>query len=357
MPHWMLKAAFQGVLSLLPKSHLWNYLAQKYAAIFVPTCPETVELTAPVFEYKLRQCNCHIESYLAAHHLRNLSKDFSQTVTHLYSHPILHQIPQKGFLGHSLTSQQKSLPACSVVELGTGLYPVIPIGLYLSGASKIWTIDKVPLLRPNSLVAVFHLFTEYAKSGRLFELIPYARKDRIVKLAELLGKTANFHPKEILEQLNIHAINCDARDTKLKDNSIEFFVSNNTLEHIRNHVIRDIFTEFRRLSVDFAVMSHYIDMIDHYHYFDKSLSFFNFRKFSSKTFRIFNNSLHYQNRNFLSDYITLHQNAGFKILYNLAEKGSVSNLEKITLAKEFLDCSLDQLLITCCWIVSAYEHK
>jgi len=357
MPHWMLKAAFQGVVSLIPKSHLWNYLAQKYSAIFVPTCPETVELTSTVFEYKLRQCNCHIESYLATHHLRNLPNDLSQTITCLYSHPFLHQIPQHGLTGYSLTSDEKSLPDCSVLELGTGLYPVIPIGLYLSGTSKVWTIDTVPLLRPDSLLAVLRLFIEYAKSGRLFEFIPYVRKDRIANLAEASGKTSNFHPNELLKQFNIYAINCDARDTKLKDNSIEFFVSNNTLEHIRNDVIQSIFTEFRRLSASFSVMSHYIDMIDHYHYFDKSLSFFNFRKFSSNVFRIFNNSLHYQNRNTLSEYISLHQNAGFKILYNLAERGPVENLQKITLAKEFLNYSLDELLITCCWIVSAYEHK
>jgi len=357
MPHWMLKAAFQGVLSLSPKSHLWNYLAQKYGAIFVPTCPETVELTSSVFDYKLRQCNCHIESYLAAHHLRNLSSDFSQTITCLYSHPILHQIPQHGLTGYSLTSQEKSLPECSVLELGTGLYPVIPVGLYISGASKIWTIDKAPLLRRKSVATVLRLFLEYATSGRLFELLPYARKDRIANLAEALGKTSNIHPKELLKQFNIYAINCDARDTRLEDGSIEFFVSNNTLEHIKNDVIQSIFTEFKRLSSNSCIMSHYIDMIDHYHYFDKSLSFFNFRKFSANAFRIFNNSLHYQNRNFLSDYISLHQNAGFKILYNLAERGSVENIQKITLAREFLNYSLDELLLTCCWIVSTHEHE
>jgi len=73
-------------------------------------------------------------------------------------------------------------------------------------------------------------------------------------------------------------------------------------------------------------------MIDHYHYFDKSLSFFNFRKYSSIFFKIFNNSLHYQNRNFLVDYISLHQSAGFKILYTFAERSSIEQLKKITLA-------------------------
>jgi len=357
MPHWMLKATVQGVLSLTPKSHLSNYLTQKYAAIFVPTCPETVELTASVFEYKLRQCNCHIESYLAAHHLRNLSSDFSQTISCLYSHPVLHQIPQHGLTGHSLTSQGKSLPECSVLELGTGLYPVIPVGLYISGASKIWTIDKVSLLRRTSVATVLRLFIEYAKSGRLFEFLPCARKDRIANLSVVLEKKPALHPKKLLKYFNIYAINCDARDTRLEEGSIEFFVSNNTLEHIRNDVIQSIFTEFKRLSSNSCIMSHYIDMIDHYHYFDKSLSFFNFRKFSANVFRIFNNSLHYQNRNLLSDYISLHQNAGFKILYNLAERGSVENIQKITLAKEFLNYSLDELLLTCCWIVSAYANE
>jgi len=357
MPHWMLKAACQGVLSLIPKSHFWNHLAQKYAAIFMPTCPETVELTSDVFEYKLRQCNCHIESYLAAHHARSLPNNRSQTITCLYSHPTLHQIPQHGLTGYFSPSHHKSLQECSVLELGTGLYPVIPVGLYLSGASKIWTIDKVSLLRPKSVATVLHLFIQYATSGRLFELLPYARKDRIADLAVALEKSPDLHPNELLKHCNIYPINCDARDTKLKDSSVEFFISNNTLEHIKNDVIRGIFTEFRRLSSNSCVISHYIDMIDHYHYFDKSLSLFNFRKYSSNLFKIFNNSLHYQNRNFLVDYISLHQAAGFKILYTFAERSSDENLKKVTLAREFLNYSLDDLLVTCCWMVSTYSER
>jgi len=138
MPHWMLKAAFQGALSLIPKSYVWNHLAQKYAAKFMPTCPETAKLNSSFFEYKLRQCNCHIESYLAAHQARKLSSDWSQTTNCLYSHPMLHEIPQHGLTGYSLYSHHKSLPESSVLELGTGLYPIIPLVLYLSGASKIW---------------------------------------------------------------------------------------------------------------------------------------------------------------------------------------------------------------------------
>jgi len=172
MPHWMLKAAFQGALSLIPKSYVWNHLAQKYAAKFMPTCPETAKLNSSFFEYKLRQCNCHIESYLAAHQARKLSSDWSQTTNCLYSHPMLHEIPQHGLTGYSLYSHHKSLPESSVLELGTGLYPIIPLVLYLSGASKIWTIDKVPLLRPKSVATVLRLFIDYATSGRLFEIVP-----------------------------------------------------------------------------------------------------------------------------------------------------------------------------------------
>ena len=352
MPHWMLKAAFQGVLSLIPKGHLWNYLAQKYAATLMPTCPETAKLTAGFFEYKLRQCNCHIESYLAAHQARHLSRDWSQTITCVYSHPDLHQIPQHGLTGSSLSSHGKFLPECSVLELGTGLYPVIPIALYLSGASRIWTIDKVPLLRPKSVAIVLRLFIDYATSGRLFEIVPSAREDRIATLAAVLEKAPETYPNELLKHFNIYAINCDARDTKLRNNSVDFFISNNTLEHIRNDIISSIFAEFRRLSADFAVMSHYIDMIDHYYYFDRSIYLFNFRRYSSKLFKLFNNDLLYQNRNVLSDYIYLQKNAGFKILYTFAERVSFENIQNITLAREFLHYSLDELLVTCCWMVS-----
>jgi hypothetical protein len=269
----------------------------------------------------------------------------------------LHKIPSQGLTGHPPISQDNSLPECSVLELGTGLYPVIPVGLYLCGASKTWTIDKVSLLRRTSVATVVRLFMEYATSGRLFEFLPCARKDRIANLAVVLEKKPALHPKELLKHFNIYPINCDARDTKLEDSSIEFFVSNNTLEHISNDVIRDIFTEFRRLSSYSCVMSHYIDMIDHYRYFDQSLSFFNFRKYSSNVFKIFNNSLLFQNRNLYSDYTSLHQNSGFNIIYSFAERASAEHIQKITLAKEFLHYSLDELLLARCWIVSTYKHR
>lgn len=356
MPHWMLKAAFQGALSLLPKSHFWNHLAQRYTAKFMPTCPETAKLNASFFEYKLRQCSCHIESYLAAHQARELSRHWSQTPTCLYSHPVLHHIPHHGLTGYSLYSHYKALPECSVLELGTGLYPIIPIGLHLSGASKIWTIDRVSLLRPQSVAMVLRFFIDYATSGRLFEIVPYAREERIATLAAILQQTVDNNPNEFLENFNVYTMHCDASDTKLEDNSVEFFVSNNTLEHIRNEEIENIFSEFRRLSSHFAVISHYIDMIDHYYYFDKSISLFNFRKYNSKIFRFFNNNLHYQNRNLLSDYTLLQESSGFKTLYTFAERISAENIQKVTLAREFLHYPVDELLLTCCWIIATQEH-
>lgn len=57
-----------------------------------------------------------------------------------------------------------------------------------------------------------------------------------------------------------------------------------------------------------------IDYKDHYSYFDKSISPYNYMRFSQKEWRKYNSSLHYQNRLRHSDYRKMMLDAGFAIL-------------------------------------------
>jgi len=357
MPNWMFKAAVQGVVSFLPKGHLWHYLLQKYAQMFLPVYVGSVNLTPGAFEHKLKQCRCHIESYLAGLHAHGTTDNGTQAILYDYPRPVLHHIPRNGLAGYSPSLCHKSLPELSVMELGTGLHPVISVGLYICGASRILTIDRIPLLRSDSVREVFRFFVKYAEAGKLADFLPYPREDRIGVLRRLLQRRTDLDPNDCLKELNIHTIVRDARHTRLKDNSIDFFVSNNTLEHIPREILQSIFLEFRRLASHSAVMSHYIDMVDHYWYFDKSLSCFNFRRYPHHIWRLFNNSLFYQNRLCISDYLNIHSNAGFKIAYRFTEIGSTEDLDRLRIATDFAHYSLDELLVTCSWIVSVHNHS
>src|SRR5215470_12286918 len=106
MPHWLIKAAVQRAISWLPASQTWNSLFQTHVT-------RSLELTPERFEARLDYCRIHVENYTEA--------------------------------------RPNSPAGFSVLEVGTGWYPVVPIGLFLCGAGPIQTFDIDPLLRMDRL--------------------------------------------------------------------------------------------------------------------------------------------------------------------------------------------------------------
>ena len=307
MFNWKLKAAVQGCIALLPYRQTWNRLLQKYVT-------KALDLNTEAFEYKLTIVNEHVSNYLETAPL-----------------------PKDSF---------------SVLELGTGWHPVIPVGLWLCGASKVWTIDKVSLLIPPNVRSVLRRLVEHADKGDLVEKLPWLREDRLNDLREACEDESLKTAAQMLERLNVSPAIADARDTGLEPSSIDLFVSNTTFEHIPKKVLSDILKEFRRLAAPGAVMSHQIDLSDHYAGFDSSITPLNFLKYPDSTWRFFSNTLCYQNRAMISDYRKMHQDAGFKILREQNRKCSREVLDKISLAKRFRHYGPDDLLVINSRIIS-----
>jgi hypothetical protein len=310
LPHWMIRAAVQGGLSLLPKSHFWNYLVQKHLT-------KTLYQDIATFHEKLYYSRRHIENYgLAA---------------------------------------PESWPPVTVLELGTGWHPAVPVALYLCGASKIWTIDKVGLVNPARVREVLRHFIEYEENGKLAEMLPWVRKDRLAVVRDVLASQTPSSSDEMLQRLRIRALVCDARRVELQDSSVNLFVSNLTLEHIPKDTLRSIFREFRRLAAPNAVMSHYTDMRDHYAGFDCSITPYNFLKYPSRVWRLCNNKLLHQNRLRVCDYRRIHADAGFKIVSERNNKGSEEDLDSIPISREFRGMSREELIVVDSWMVSTCD--
>src|SRR5436305_3897648 len=83
MPSWYLKTAVQRVISWLPRSRAWNRLFQAYAT-------RSIALSPVHFETKVKECHGHWQAF-ASHY------------------------PKTSDL--------------AAFELGTGWFPIIPIGL------------------------------------------------------------------------------------------------------------------------------------------------------------------------------------------------------------------------------------
>ncbi|MBN2306197.1 MAG: class I SAM-dependent methyltransferase [Anaerolineae bacterium] len=309
MPSWYLKAAVQGTLARMPARRRLNYVMQRHIT-------KNLTLDTDLFEGRLKKCWQHFHNYARA------------------------------------TSVET--PPAHVIDLGTGWHPIIPVGLFLCGVSKIWSVDIDPLVYRNLLEEMLIQFVAYAENGRLKDFLPGLHEERLPALQDALNKTTNAAPlDEVFAALHIELWIADAQHTGLEPGSIDLFTSNYTLEHVPGEVICGIFAEFRRLAKPTAAMSHLIDVKDHYANFDGSITPYNFLKFSDRTWRWFNNDLLYQNRCRLNDYRRLHEETGFRVVFEDHEPGDVEQFRRVELAPQFQNYASDEdMSASLGWFVS-----
>ena len=312
MPHWLIKAALQRGISWLPSSHKWNELFQRHVT-------RSTELTAERFEARLEYCRWHWD------HFRRL-------------------LPARA-------------RAFRVLEIGTGWYPIVPLGLYLHGADSIWTFDIDPLVNGPRLACAVAMFDDYAARGQLQKFWPDLLPQRLTLLRALRTGNSTPDPVAQLESLGIHLRVQDASQTGLPPNSVDLMVSTGVLEYIPPPALTAILTEFNRIATPGAVMSHYLNLIDQYSYFDRSLNRLNFLKFPARQWKYLNSPLTWLNRLRISDYRALFHAAGFQIHTEENTLGTEDELAGIRLAPEFQKYSKDDLLVLFSRVVAQSVRK
>src|SRR5437899_483952 len=117
MPHWLLKSALHHAMAGSGKGQFWNALFQEHV-----TGSLTMNTDAAVMA--LGRCKRHLDA--------------------LFARPD----PPKDF---------------TVLEVGTGWYPIQPIGMVLCGASKVWTYDLDPLLKRKRLRLMLEHLVRFAR--------------------------------------------------------------------------------------------------------------------------------------------------------------------------------------------------
>ncbi len=244
-----------------------------------------------------------------------------------------------------------------VLELGTGWLPTVPVGLYLCGAAEIWTFDIAPLLRSAQVKLMLDRFAESERSGELQKRLPRLRPERLAKLREFSASWDSHSPAALLEKMNIYFRVRDAQQTGLESGSIDLFVSTAVLEYIPRAVLKSILQEFKRLGSAGAVQSHYINLRDHYSYFDLSITPFNYLKYTQRRWNYLNSPLAWQNRLRISDYRALFAETGHQIIREHNTKGNLEDLRKLSLAPEFQHYSLEDLLVLFSWIATGPSGK
>jgi len=245
----------------------------------------------------------------------------------------------------------------SVLELGTGWYPVVPVALYLSGASEMHTFDITSHLNPERIQDVLRMFSDYGKRGALKALLPRLKLERLNSLDAVLGQAKAEDGMALLEKLNIHALVRDAQHTSLPAGSVDLFISNAVIEYIPAPVLAGMLAEFRRLARPGAVLSHFINLSDEYAQFDHSISEFNFLKYPDWQWKFLDSPFTRKNRLRITDYrrIFAQQGCPFSSEENL--KGNPAELDRIRIAPEFAGYSKEDLLVLRTWIAARFSDS
>lgn len=307
MAKWMLKALVQRGLGMLPAAEFWNELFQTYITRSLVVSPGAVQ-------GKLDHCRLHLDAFRA------------------------HGSKKDEF---------------TVFDLGTGWLPVVPVGMYLSGAKEVHTCDISSYLKPARVTYVLQQVVEYAERGELGKYLPAFVPERLERVREVLRDTATRTSAEILKPLNIHVIVRDARHVELPNESIDLFTSTQVLEYIPATILADIFDHFLRLATPQAVMSHYIDLSDQYAAFDRSITPYNFLRFSSREWSWINNKLIPLTRLRLPEYRRLVAESGWRIADETNTVGTVEDLDRVPLADEFKQYSREDLLVLRSWLIAS----
>lgn len=262
---------------------------------------------------------------------------------HVLSHVELGQIGATGRGGGD--TGRADLAGARVVELGTGWYPLVPIGLALHGADVV-SIDTTPHLSPSRAIEAAAMLGSLITDGR----IEVPDQDRAGLLLDLASRSAKDGEVEtVLRRLGVSTAVADAQDLRGVPSShgADLFVSNNTIEHIPEPVLAGIFTEFVRVATEHSRMSHYVDMADHYAATDPQIGVFNFLTVPPRRWAMLNSRLHYQNRMRLSDHLRVLERSGWAAQVHRAHRGDAEELAGLAdrLVEPFAAMSPEDLVV------------
>ncbi len=229
----------------------------------------------------------------------------------------------------------------TVLELGTGWQPVIPILFYLAGCRKIILADLEHLTDE----ALFRMAARFvaSRSAQIAAEVGLAEGEIQQRLDALGSGTL----EDILERLNMeYRVPFESRS--VASSSIDIIISRTVLEHIRPRTLARILRDFRRILRPEGYMCHVIDMSDHFEHGDKSISRINFLKFGKFVWALTGlNPQNYQNRLRHFEFVEMFQSAGFELIEEIAEPdaGALESLKEIKICKRYSRVPHEQVAI------------
>jgi SAM-dependent methyltransferase len=203
----------------------------------------------------------------------------------------------------------------TLVEVGTGWVPVLPLALHIMGAGRIVTFDLNRHLQEDlTLRTVALLHESIPELIRRAGVDPSRLELRLRRLREARDVGTLFK----LANITYHSP-ADASQSGLPDGSVDVVYSNLVLEHVTPQAMRDIHIEAKRVLKPTGVCWHNVDYSDHYAVAGKGLSAVNFLRYSQRTWDVLGqNDILWQNRWRHSQYCSLFEEVGFTVIRSIA---------------------------------------
>ena len=310
MKKWVLKAVVQKIISFLPFSRQINYFFQKYVT-------KGIHLTDEYFYDRLEHAKAHLDAYK----------------TH---------------------SEKKILETS--LEIGTGWYPVVPISFFLVGVKKIYSVDIEFLTSKKRIQTTIQRILDAHENGVLKDYLE-VDKTRLDALIEISKQVDTYTLDEIFNAIHLEYLIQDARKLSLIDNSIDLVNSNNTFEHIYPQLLKPILLDFKRVvNKQSGIMSHFIDMSDHFAHFDKSITIYNFLQYSDKQWNRIDNKMQPQSRLRIDDYKRIYQDLNIPITEESYRPGNIEDLESVKLNENYLSKPNKINVISHCHFISEMNN-
>jgi len=306
MPHWLLKSASHRLLSWLPNSDRWYAWYQEHVT-------GSLTLGSAAFGGSLDHCRRHLNALLA--------------------------------------ERAKSDPF-TVLELGTGWYPILPVAMYLCGATEVWSYDIAPLLRADRVRQTLEFFREFARDGRLQTHLPWLRHERLATLDDALQQPS---PQAMLAKVHVHAQVGDACASGLSGSAVDFFFSHSVLQYVPLPALDALLAEFRRVGRPCAIHSHHIHPGDQFALFDRRLNALNFLRYTERQWHRLDSPFIRQTRLRISDYRAAFQRAGLQITSEDNRSAPSDELRRLRLASEFQSYAEDDLRVVSTWITAVQK--
>ncbi len=261
--------------------------------------------------------------------------------------------------GRRIREAGRSVKEATLLEIGTGRRLNVPISFWLLGAERTVTVDLHSYLKAELVREDLNYLQSNAER---IEFIVSSNEGSVNRLRALLKTEkpkASECLKHILEMCRVSYMpRYDGGCLPLKDDSIDYHISNQVFEHIPSNDLLRILREGSRLLKADGLLIHRIDHSDHFSHSDRRLSAINFLRFSDDEWsRLAGNRFMYMNRLRTDDYEELFAQAMLSIRFirRTVDPAAVQLLETgdFSLAERFKGKSLESLSTIESWVVAS----